>query len=151
MTIAKSISNNPNQKELKHGYHYSKVSHHQFQMLKQINLQDYSMVQRYVRHPRFIPLRQKTLNQALVRAQIKPTDDQLLDLDITFGIPSSNHVTAGTLPQLRSKGILVKKCGHPRCATCQHLQCQPSFKSTKTSLIQLDITSRATQRTLFIS
>ena len=26
----------------------------------------------------------------------------------------------------------MKKCGHPRCATCQHLQCQPSFKSTKT-------------------
>ena len=104
----------------------------QFQMLKQIILQDYSMVQRYVPHPRFIPLQQKTLNQALVRAQIKPTDDQLLDLAITFGTPSSNHVTAGTLPQLKSKGILVKKCGHPRCATCQHLQCQPSFKSTKT-------------------
>ena len=104
----------------------------QFQMLKQVILQDYSLVQRYALHPRFISLRSKILGQALIRAQVKRTDDQILDLAITLRTPSSNHVTAGLLPPLKPKGRLVKKCGHPKCATCQHLQCQPSFRSTKT-------------------
>ena len=104
----------------------------QFQKLKQVILQDYSLVQSHAPHPRFIPLRHKTLGQALVRAQIRPTDDQLLDLAITFDTPTSKHVTAGSLPELKVTGRLVKKCGHPKCATCQHLQCQSSFKSTKT-------------------
>ena len=82
--------------------------------------------------PKIYPSPSETLNQAQVRAQVYPTDDQLLDLAITFGTASSNHVSAGSLPQLRPKGRLVKKCGNSRCATCQHLQFQTFFTSTKT-------------------
>jgi hypothetical protein len=95
-------------------------------------LENYSLVQKHVNNPRFIALGQKTLHQELVRAKISPTDDQLTDLAITFEQSSSTHTTAGHLPKLRFRGKLVKRCNHPRCATCQHLQCAPSFISTKT-------------------
>ena len=106
----------------------------QFHQLKQIVLEHYLLIQKYVPNPRFIPLRHKTLSQTLVRAQVHPTDDQLLDLAIAFGNPDTNQVTAAPLPQLKPKGRVVKKCGNSRCATCQHLQCQSSFTSTKTKV-----------------
>ena len=106
----------------------------QFHHLKQIILKQFALILKYVPNPRFIPLRQKTLSQILVRAQVQPNDDQLLDLAISFGTPSGEQATAGCLPQLKPKGRLVKKYGNPRCATCQHLQCQTSFTSTKTKI-----------------
>ena len=74
-------------------------------------------------------------SQTLVRAQVQPSDDQVLDLAISFETPSAEQATTASLPQLKPKGRLVKKCGNPRCVTCQHLQCQPSFTSTKTKII----------------
>ena len=106
----------------------------QFHQLKQIILKNYSQVQNYVNNPRFIALRNRTLHQELVRAKINPTDDQIVDLAIIFGSPNSNHTTAGTLPQLHFRERLVKRCNHPRCSTCQHLQCQLTFTSTKTKI-----------------
>ena len=103
-----------------------------FDQLKMIILEHYPLIHKCVPNPRFIPLRHKTLSQALVRATVHPTDDQLLDLAIMFGTPNKNEVTAASLPQLKEKGRLVKKCGNPRCTTCQHLQCQTAFTSTKT-------------------
>ena len=106
----------------------------QFHQLKQIILKNYSQVQNYVNNPRFIALRNRTLHQELVRAKINPTDDQIVDLAIIFGSPNSNHTTAGTLPQLHFRERLVKRCNHPRCSTCQHLQCQLTLTSTKTKI-----------------
>lgn len=104
----------------------------QFHHLKQVILENYSLIQKYVSHPRFVALRNRTLYQELVRAKINPTDEQITDLAISFGSPNSNHTTAGSLPQLRLRQICIKKCNHPRCSTCQHLQCQSIFTSTKT-------------------
>ena len=104
----------------------------QFQRLKQVVLKHYSLVQQHVNNPRFIALHQRTLHQELVRAKISPTDDQLTDLAIIFESPNSTHTTAGDLPKLRFRERLVKRCSHPKCATCQHLQCPPAFTSTKT-------------------
>jgi hypothetical protein len=106
----------------------------QFHQLKQIILENYSLVQKYVNNPRFIALRNRTLHQELVRAKINPTDDQITDLAISFASPNSIHTTAGNLPQLRFRERFVRKCNHPRCSTCQHLQCQPTFTSTKTKI-----------------
>ena len=106
----------------------------QFHQLKQIILENYHLVQKYVNHPRFIALRNRTLRQELVRAKLNPTDDQITDLAISFASPNSNHMTAGNLPQLHFRERFVKKCNHPRCSTCQHLQCQPIFTSTKTKI-----------------
>ena len=49
----------------------------QFHHLKQIILKQFALIQKYVPNPRFIPLRQKTLSQILVRAQVQLNDDQL--------------------------------------------------------------------------
>ena len=106
----------------------------QFHRLKQIILENYPLVQKYVYHPRFIVLRNRTLHQELVRAKINPTDDQITDLAISFASPNSNHTT-GNLPQLQFRERFVKKCNHPRCSICQHLQCQPTFISTKTKIL----------------
>ena len=81
--------------------------------------------------PRFIPLRHPTLHNKLVRAQIKLTDEQLVDLVLRLDstVPAMNN-TATCLPELRSTTVSITKCNHPRCATCQvHLNCSPMFKS----------------------
>ena len=119
----------------------------QFHQLKQIILENYPLVQKYVNHPRFIALRNRTLHQELVRAKINPTDDQITDLAISFASPNSNHITAGNLPQLHiEKGLL-------RNATIQDAQlvniCSVNQLSHPQKLrypIQLGITLHANQK-----
>lgn len=106
----------------------------QFHHLKEAILKHYSLINEHVNHPRFIALRHKTLSQDLIRAQVFPTDEQMIDLVFQFGASTATHVTAGNLPQLKFRERFIKKCGHPRCSTCQHLQCQTSFTSTKTKI-----------------
>lgn len=106
----------------------------QFHHLKEVILKHYSLISEHVSHPRFITLRHKTLSQDLIRAQVFPTDEQMIDLIFQFGASTATYATAGNLPQLKFRERSIKKCGHPRCSTCQHLQCQTSFISTKTKI-----------------
>ena len=44
----------------------------------------------------------------------------------------SEHTTAGQLPQLCIQNGRTKRCNHPRCVTCKHLNCSKYFTSKKT-------------------
>ena len=102
----------------------------QYQLLKRIILQKYSDL--HFISPRFISLRHPTLHNLLVRAQLKPTDEQLID--ITFSLASNeptNHITSAKLPNLCRTAATITPCRHPRCVTCRyHLDCHPTFQST---------------------
>ena len=106
-----------------------------FQLLKQLTLQIYKNLR--LPSPRFITLRHKPLRNMLVRAKLEPSDEQLVDiaLQLDSGMPTP-HVDAATLPQLKAPPTKITSCRHPRCLTCSiHLNCQPTFKSSRTNLV----------------
>ena len=104
----------------------------QYKALKHNILQHYPKL--HLATPRFITLSTPTLRKELIRAVLKPTDEQFLDISYSVQ-DSTDHATAGRLPQLRSHDTRTKPCRHPRCATCQHLNCSKSFTSTRTGKI----------------
>lgn len=110
----------------------------QFKILKKIILKGYKPLQGTLPPPRFITSKHPTLRNHLVRSQMKPTDNQLVDiyLQLDDHDKESIHVTAGQLPRLRPR-VKTVRCNHPRCVTCQHLNCSKEFKSTKTGISYL--------------
>ena len=102
----------------------------QFKLLKRIVLENYHELQNILPAPRFIPMKHPTLQNELVRTKIAPTDDQLID--IYTALTTSEHTTAGKLPQLNPHNTRTRRCNHPRCATCLHLNCSKYFTSTRT-------------------
>ncbi len=108
----------------------------QFKILKTVILRNYPILQQRLPNPRFIALRHRTLRQDLVRAKTTPTDDQLIDIILTLGdTPSGRHITAGSLPPLRTRSINISPCNRPRCATCtHHLNRATVFKCTRTGI-----------------
>ena len=102
----------------------------QYKLLKQIVLQSYSQL--HFVSPRFISLRHPTLHNTLVRARVKPTDEQFIDITIALGHSSpSGHTENAKLPKLNSMGPTITPCHHSRCVTCRyHLVCNSTFQST---------------------
>lgn len=95
----------------------------------------------YIKKNRLTPLQKptstksqihyRTLHSDLIRAQLIPSTEQFLDIYINFP-ETCPHSTAGSLPKLKSYYTTVKPCKHPRCSTCQHLNCSKTFCSTRT-------------------
>ena len=102
----------------------------QYQLLKRIILQKYSDL--HFISPRFISLRHPTLHNLLVRAQLKPTDEQLIDITLSLASNEpTNHIASAKLPNLYRTAATITPCRHPRCVTCRyHLDCHPTFQST---------------------
>ena len=107
----------------------------QYHILKAIILEDYSMLEGILPAPRFISLSYPTLRKEVVRAKVIPTDRQFLDIYLaTESCNSPNQVDHGKLPKLQTQNTRIKKCNHPRCITCKHLNCNRKFTSTKTKV-----------------
>ena len=101
----------------------------QYKLLKQIILQEYSQL-KFV-SPRFISLRHPTLQNTLVRAQLTPTDEQLIDITLTLNTSPTTHVESATLPNLQLNGPKITSCRYSHCVTCRyHLLCTSTFQST---------------------
>ena len=103
----------------------------QFKLLQTIILNDYKILQPTLSKPRFITRKFPTLGNQLVRTKLQPTEDQMVDL--LFYLQqhnNSSHITAGQLPQF-IRGPRTTRCNHPRCYTCQHLNCSSSFTSSR--------------------
>ena len=100
-----------------------------FNVLKRIILTNYKSLK--LPSPRFITIKQKALSNDLVRAQVFPTEEQLLDIVVKF---SEVHTlsTAGSLPDIKPSTVRMTKCNHPKCTTCKHLDCSKYFVSSKT-------------------
>ena len=104
----------------------------QYKLLKMIVLENYHLLQDRLPAPRFIPLKSQTLSNNLVKTRLSPTDDQLLDIyTILSSHTTTSHTTAGQMPQLHLYSTRTKRCDHPRCVTCKHLNCSRYFMSTK--------------------
>ena len=80
--------------------------------LKTVILRDYRSLAHITAKPRFVTLAYPSLKKLLVRAEVKPTAEQLLDLLLHIqDLPHNNvHITQGQLPQLRN---LFLPCVHP--------------------------------------
>jgi hypothetical protein len=107
----------------------------QFKLLKRIVLENYHELQNLLPAPRFIPMKHPTLQNELVRTKVTPTDEQLIDIHTIFmSYATSEHTTAGKLPQLNPHNTRTKRCNHPRCVTCLHLNCSKYFTSTRSRI-----------------
>lgn len=84
--------------------------------------------------PRFVTLAYPSLQKILVRAEIKPSAEQLLDILLRLqDLPyDSAHITSGTPPQLKNRQILTRPCKMHKCSMCPHLNCSSYFTSTVT-------------------
>ena len=106
----------------------------QYDRLKIIILQDYYKIYPPMPKPRFITFSHPTLRQTLIRATVKPTDEQLVNILINLEhIPEhTTHVTSGKMPKMIPSRSLIRPCKNQRCTTCQHLNCKRYFSSTVT-------------------
>ena len=70
----------------------------------------------------------------LVKAEIKPTPEQLFDILVTLQDTPNNssHATPGRLPQLKDQKLAIHPCRMYKCSTCSHLNCSSFFTSTVT-------------------
>lgn len=105
-----------------------------FNHLKTIILERYKSISNIIAQPRFITLAYPSLRKMLVKAEIKPTTEQLFDILVKLqDLPNSNsHATPGKLPKLRNQKLSIQPCRMPKCSTCSHLNCSNSFTSTVT-------------------
>ena len=108
---------------------YKLVPPPHFNYLKQLVIQDFSKLK--LMSPRFIHLRQPTLRNRLVRAQINLTDSQLVDLTLAL-----NHEEETSPPKMLVKLPTLRPCRNiittckSKCVTCKvHLNTSPTFKS----------------------
>ena len=107
----------------------------QYHVLKAIILQDYNMLGRVLPTPKFISLSYPTLRKELIRAKLIPTDRQFVDIYLaTESCNNPSQPDHGKLPKLQTQNTGIKKCNHPRCITCKHLNCNKQFTSTKTKV-----------------
>ena len=108
----------------------------QFSTLKATILHHYHLIQHHTPHPRLIALRHKTLKQELVRAHVKPSDEQLVDIILLLGNYTTlrSHITAGTMPMQHKHETVTLPCNLPKCITCTHLNCNKYFRSTSTGI-----------------
>ena len=107
----------------------------QFKVLKLIVLKDYNCLQNIVPAPRFVPLKHATLRNELVRAKLSPTQDQMIDIHIALDNQvTSGHISAGELPTLKASSTRTRRCKHPQCITCKHLNCSKVVKCTSTGI-----------------
>lgn len=107
----------------------------QYRLLKQVILQNFHLLQTRLPTPRFIPLKYPTLANILVRTKLSPTDEQLIDIYTTLSDQTtSSHTIAGQLPTLQTQGTRTRRCNHPRCITCRHLNCSRYFTSSRTGI-----------------
>ena len=73
----------------------------QYMLLKQVVLQDYAQLN-FI-SPRFITLRPTTLQRMLVKAKLKPTDDQIIDISLALESPTTEHRESARLPNLHQQ------------------------------------------------
>ena len=101
----------------------------QYKLLKQIVLQDYAQL--HFISPRFISLRHPTLQHTLVRAHLKPTDEQFVDITLSLNTLPSTHTESAKLPKLKDNSPRITACRHSHCVTCRyHLLLSSTFQST---------------------
>ena len=100
-----------------------------FDLLNRIILHDYKSLR--IPNPRFIFLKHRTLSNELVKAQIVPSKESSIEINVSFSV-TLPHSNAGRLPRLKPSQITIKKCRDSRCATCPHLNCKKFFTSSKT-------------------
>ena len=108
----------------------------QYKSLKKIVMDNYNPLQKTLPAPRFLTRKYPNLHNLLVRTQLQPTENQIIDIHLQLNSDSDSHIdsthtTAGEIPRLR-QGVRTQKCRHPRCITCKHLNCNKYFTSTKT-------------------
>ena len=112
----------------------------QFSQLKEIILNSYSKLQSTVSPPRFVALKHTTLRQALVKAKIVPTDEQLIDIALSFNLDqhprtSQDNQTITPLPILKDTQPMIQACNNSKCATCKyHLTAHSTFICSKTKM-----------------
>ena len=89
--------------------------------LKTVILQHYGKINHLVPQPALIAL--PNLQKSLIRAEVKPTVEQVFDIlwQLKNSSQNTSHKFAGTLPKLRKLPPLVKPCKNIRCNTCKHL------------------------------
>ena len=106
----------------------------QFNYLKTVVLQLYQSISKIVTKPRFITLAYPPLRKMLVKAEIRPTPEQLFDILVTLQDTPNNssHATSGRLPQLKDQKLAIHPCRMYKCSTCSHLNCSSFFTSTVT-------------------
>ena len=106
----------------------------QYSQLKTVILQRYNKINHLVPQPRFITFSHPTLKKLLIKATVIPTTEQCLDILVKLQhLPeNTSHTTSGALPTIKKQHPLVKPCKNPKCSTCKHLNCSPSFTSTVT-------------------
>ena len=86
---------------------------------------------RYFKKPLFIPLKNTTLKDIIVRSRHKPTsaDKENITRKTKITTQANNHNTKLPNPKEVEK---PKPCEKTRCKTCQHFVSSESFKSTVT-------------------
>ena len=100
----------------------------QYKLLKQIVLQDYAQL--HFISPRFISLRHPTLQHTLVRAHLKPTDEQFVDITLSLNTLPSTHTESAKLPKLKDNSPRITACRHSHCVTCRyHLLLSSTYAS----------------------
>ena len=106
-----------------------------FDCLKTVILQHYGKISHLVPQPRFVSLALPNLQKSLIRAEVKPTVEQVFDIlwQLKNSSQNTSHKFAGTLPKLRKLPPLVKPCNNIRCNTCKHLNCSATFTSSITN------------------
>ena len=105
----------------------------QFLTLKKVILNEYNLLEGKIPSPRFITYSHRTLRKELVRSKLIPTDEQFIDICLTLqDISNPAKETPAQLPTLKTQQARIRRCNHPKCLTCKHLNCSNQFTSTKT-------------------
>ena len=86
-----------------------------YKLLKQTILHDYQQLN-FI-SPRFIAQRHPTLQSCLVRAKLRPTDEQYIDVALALQTFTTEHTENAKLPRLSHKP-LITLCKHSHCVTC---------------------------------
>ena len=102
----------------------------QYKLLKKIVLKNYHELNFIT--PRFVTMKHPTLHNALVRASLKPTNEQIIDMELTLSnTKESNHHTMANPPNISTTMPTISPCHQPQCLTCRHhLICKQTFQST---------------------
>ena len=104
----------------------------QFKQLKQLILEDYYMVKKYMNKPIFITLKHRNLLNIFVKAKHSPTPSET---SLILQKCTSTTNILPTSPHPKSKPLITptpRKCGQKKCATCQHFNTKQYFRSTVT-------------------
>ena len=106
----------------------------QLQCLRRDILHGFKEISHAVSQPRIIQCGHPTL-QKILRAKLKVTDEQLIDIHLTTDHNLNEHSSQPTVTTPAQYTIFQKRptrCRHPRCATYRYFNTNFYFTNTKT-------------------